>query len=926
MKSIFTFSFIFSTFLLFAFWVNNPNSRFFPAPTDRSHYQEEGEEKQEKWKEYYELMHQTPDGVNWRSIELQNREELQAWKMKKIKQLGRSTSDDFYKDTIDGDIVGHWREVGSHNVAGRVLYTDYKYATNELYLATDGGSIWKGNINGTNWTCQNNLFQLNGIIFLKRIDFGNIHNLLAVSENEGAHFSADDGHTWTVCAGLNNVTQYGRCMRAVSAHPILQQIYLFCQDNQGTALYRSDDFGQSFYKALNLNNLGGANDIDIWSDADGSGEVYLLFREKIYKVVNNVLTQIGTIPESFPNSAVLQGAEINGNTYLYVRYENGGTNNFWASSDAGQTWTAKGTLADGMFMKNSFGVSQITPNLIFCGNVNAYYSNDAGDNWTLINEWWQYYGNESNMLHADIPSILSVKTSNNAEIIFTNTDGGCFKSTTGGQTFENISLQGLHNSQYYSVYTNRNSPNYIYAGSQDQGFQRSNTDNGTIVNFLQTISGDYGHLCSGDGGQSIWCDYPGFVMYYPDAAGSLQNATWDFAGAGQLWLAPIAEDPVNPLVCYYGGGSTTTGTHLFKLTYNPNNQAITSNELTYNFGGSAITSITHSPIIKDERYVLNTSGKVHYSLDAGVSWAQMTNVNAPTNHYFYGASIVASPKTLGRVYVGGSGYGSSNGVVQIDNYGATQTAITNGLPHTMVFQLAVTPDEKYIFAATEAGPYIYKTATQQWHYLGGISAPSETFWSVEYIPSLNVARFGTYGRGIWDFVICDQNTPIPSANFNTAPSGTNYAFQNLSQNAYFYEWTFGDGTTDNTQNPTHLYTANGTYTVQLIASNFCTSDTFTQILNINNVGIAAENTANLEVYPNPNKGNFTLCHTGIFAPTVNYLLYNMSGQLVWKKENERLFSQENTEIQLSNVAAGVYILKIQDASGRILGSKKVMIE
>ena len=84
--------------------------------------------------------------------------------------------------------------------------------------------------------------------------------------------------------------------------------------------------------------------------------------------------------------------------------------------------------------------------------------------------------------------------------------------------------------------------------------------------------------------------------------------------------------------------------------------------------------------------------------------------------------------------------------------------------------------------------------------------------------------------------------------------------------------------------------------------------------------------ANFEIYPNPNKGNFTLRGSNIFALRLNYLLYNMSGQLVWKKENESLFAQENTEIQLSNIAAGVYLLKIQDASGRILGSKKVMIE
>ena len=38
----------------------------------------------------------------------------------------------------------------------------------------------------------------------------------------------------------------------------------------------------------------------------------------------------------------------------------------------------------------------------------------------------------------------------------------------------------------------------------------------------------------------------------------------------------------------------------------------------------------------------------------------------------------------------------------------------------------------------------------------GVSAPDQTYWSVEYIDEINTARFGTYGRGIWDFVIDDD--------------------------------------------------------------------------------------------------------------------------------------------------------------------------
>ncbi len=45
------------------------------------------------------------------------------------------------------------------------------------------------------------------------------------------------------------------------------------------------------------------------------------------------------------------------------------------------------------------------------------------------------------------------------------------------------------------------------------------------------------------------------------------------------------------------------------------------------------------------------------------------------------------------------------------------------------------------------------------------------------------------------------------------------SFTNQSQNATQYHWSFGDGTTDTTVNPSHIYTVAGTYSVQLAATN-----------------------------------------------------------------------------------------------------------
>ena len=69
----------------------------------------------------------------------------------------------------------------------------------------------------------------------------------------------------------------------------------------------------------------------------------------------------------------------------------------------------------------------------------------------------------------------------------------------------------------------------------------------------------------------------------------------------------------------------------------------------------------------------------------------------------------------------------------------------------MIYQLTCLPDESIIFAATEIGPYAYSFDYGSWVSISGDDAPDQVYWSVEYIDEINTVRYGTYGRGIWDY-------------------------------------------------------------------------------------------------------------------------------------------------------------------------------
>ena len=100
------------------------------------------------------------------------------------------------------------------------------------------------------------------------------------------------------------------------------------------------------------------------------------------------------------------------------------------------------------------------------------------------------------------------------------------------QTVSNLSMNGLNVSQYYSTYTRRTDGKAVYAGSQDQGLQLVTIDNGNVLKFDQVISGDYGHLSSGDSGRTLWCNYPGFAMFRSGLGSGAGMPQWTFEGTG----------------------------------------------------------------------------------------------------------------------------------------------------------------------------------------------------------------------------------------------------------------------------------------------------------------------------------------------------------------------------------------------------------
>lgn len=135
---------------------------------------------------------------------------------------------------------------------------------------------------------------------------------------------------------------------------------------------------------------------------------------------------------------------------------------------------------------------------------------------------------------------------------------------------------------------------------------------------------------------------------------------------------------------------------------------------------------------------------------------------------------------------------SANGVGAIlsKDGGATWSDVTGGFPSGDDFQvggMTGTPDGKYVFAGTDLGPYVFVVAEEKWYPMFGGEAGMFNTTAIEYIESAKLVRFGTWGSGVMEFAIDDNQPKIILNNvateYNNCDSLTfNYSAANLTGN------------------------------------------------------------------------------------------------------------------------------------------------
>jgi hypothetical protein len=177
-----------------------------------------------------------------------------------------------------------------------------------------------------------------------------------------------------------------------------------------------------------------------------------------------------------------------------------------------------------------------------------------------------------------------------------------------------------------------------------------------------------------------------------------------------------------------------------------------------------------------------------------------------------------------------------------------------------------------------------------------------------------------------DFVTVTVDlAPVASFTY-VITSGNVVTFTNTSTGSspLTFTWNFGDGSPTTTlANPTHTYTANGTYTVILVATNACGSFTFSETITITGIGYEDLSIGGtIKVYPNPSAGLFNISvDTDLDELQVD--IFDLSGKQVYSSRDEYVPSGFTRQVDLQELADGMYSIRIN--TGTVLKTGKLII-
>ncbi len=384
------------------------------------------------------------------------------------------------------------------------------------------------------------------------------------------------------------------------------------------------------------------------------------------------------------------------------------------------------------------------------------------------------------------------------------------------------------------------------------------------------------------------------VQYTNLSSQNTDNILWTFEGGN-----PVSSQSQNPSVIY-----SNPGTYSVLLeAYNEQGQDVDLRTGLVQVQGVPVADFTYTV----NQFTVNFS----YSGNAGytVSWnfgdgSTSTQMN-PTHTYATQGNYVVTMTVSNPC--GQTQKVKTIAIALLPNANFSYAPGDGCAPLTVQYTNASTGNYTQLLWSFEGGTPAFSTATN----------PSVTYFAGGTFNTTLIA-ISTNGNDtlLLDDIITVDDGPDPL--FYFAISGSTVTFFNQTEDANAFIWNFGDGTLSSEKDPRHTYTANGTYTVTLYASNECGQQSKSIQIIITTVGSTEAIPAKITLYPNPNDGNFVLELDGDEQTSYDLNIYDFMGRLVEKRQILVMESQHREYFREVALLPGIYALEIRSGAKQSL--------
>lgn len=670
------------------------------------------------------------------------------------------------------------------------------YAGSGIYKSIDAGSSWQ-HLGLTNTQHIGRI-----VVHPKNPEVlwvASMGALYSHNEDRGVYKSTDGGKNWEKTLYINDSTGIidliinpdNPDQLWASSWERTRQAWNFKGNGPGSAIYRSDNGGKTWFKTM-----------DGFPNGPQVGRIGLAVAESKPNIIYAFLDNQAEVDKPAPgkvNDGLKTSDFLKFNISDVIALQDKELDEFLKDNNYPKKYTSKivkSDLKEGKYqpkaIANYFGDANAALFNTSVVGAELYRSDDSGITWKKMNSYdldgvyftYGYYFGEvrvspkdenlvylvgfpvlkstdGGVTYSRLDSVGDVHVDHHAmwidntdpQHVLLGNDGGLYESYDEGANWRHINNMSV--GQFYTVNVDMEKPYNVYGGLQD---------NGTLVGSSRSVPNrtrKWERLFGGDGmfvapdPRNSDIVYVGFQFgnYFKinRQTGKRERITLQHdIGEAKLrfnWRTPVKLSSHNADIIYMGSQKLHRSFDQGK-SWQEISPDLTKDRPQGNVPYSTISTIGESPLSFSVIYVGTDDGNVQVTRSGGTNWTLINN-GLPKDLWV--SSVVASPHNLGQVFVTLNGYRNDDFKTYIyvsNNYGENWQSLKSNLPDVVVNDLIqdpVNPDLLYL--GTDHGTYISIDAGNKWELVTAI--PNVPAYDLIVHPRDNELIVATHGKSMY---------------------------------------------------------------------------------------------------------------------------------------------------------------------------------